>query len=105
MRQMKCFKFVQPFKLIEASPTRSNDGVCGFGSAVTRISGFSVGPNQNFEGPAWLLYLCCPGVSHFLVQADIQVIARLVCQEEADGNCFPSWCQANVDFQFCLEDA
>ena len=32
MRQMKCFKFMQPFKLREDNPTRWNNGICEFGS-------------------------------------------------------------------------
>lgn len=50
-------------------------------------------------------HLCCPGVRHFFVQTDVQVVAWLVGQEETNGNCLPGWCQPNVDLQLGLEDA
>lgn len=84
---------------------RYKDVFKGKGQTNGVLGSLCVGSNQTLEESAWLLYLCCPGVSYFLIQADVQVIARLICQEEADGNCFSSCCQANVDFQFCLEDA
>lgn len=51
------------------------------------------------------LYLSCSGVCHFFVQADVQIVARLIGQEETNGNCLPSRCQTNVDLQLGLEDA
>lgn len=50
-------------------------------------------------------HLCCPGVCHFFVQTDVQVVAWLVGQEETNGNCLPGWCQPDVDLQLGLEDA
>ena len=69
---------------------------------------YNVSPSDNLLIKPWSqmeLYLSCPGVCHFFVQADVQVVARLIGQEEANGNCLPSRGQANVDLQLGLEDA
>lgn len=56
---------------------------------------------QSRMGP----YLPCPGVRHLFVQADVQIIARLVGQEEPNRNRLPRRRQPNVDLQLGLEDA
>lgn len=48
-------------------------------------------------------HLSCTGVSDFLVQADVQVVATLVGQEEADGDLFASGRQSDIDLQLCLK--
>lgn len=50
-------------------------------------------------------YLPCPGIRHLFVQADVQVVARLVGQEETNGDGLSCRCQPNVDLQLGLEDA
>lgn len=50
-------------------------------------------------------YLCCSGVCHLFVQADVQIVAWLVGQEEPNGNRLPSWSQTDVDLQLSLEHA
>lgn len=49
-------------------------------------------------------HLAWTWVSDLLVEADVQVIARLISEKEADRNGLPGWCQADVDLQFGLQD-
>lgn len=44
------------------------------------------------------------GVPHFLVEADVQVVAGLVGQEEADGDGHGGGRQADVDLHLSLQD-
>lgn len=48
-------------------------------------------------------HLSCTGVCDLLVQADVQVVATLIGQEEADGDLFASGCQSDVNLQLGLE--
>lgn len=45
------------------------------------------------------------GVCDLLVQADVQVVATLIGQEEADGDLFASGCQSDVDLELSLKHA
>ena len=59
------------------------------------------GPHLSVFGP----HLSRAGVGDLFVQADVQVVARLVGEEEADGDLLAGGRQADVDLQLGLQDA
>lgn len=71
-------------------------------------SGMMGSPRPDLPTGPWAhreRYLRCSGVGHFLVQADVQIVAGLIGQEETNGNGLPRGCQTDVDLQLGLEDA
>lgn len=58
-------------------------------------------PHLSVLGP----HLSRSGISDLLVQADVQVVPRFIGEEESDGDLLSSWCQADVNFQFSLQDS
>lgn len=50
-------------------------------------------------------YISRSGVSHFFVEADVQVVARLIGDEQADGNSAAGGGLAYVDLDFSLQHA
>lgn len=50
-------------------------------------------------------YISRSGVSDFLVEADVQVVARLIGDEQADGNSPASGGLADVDLDLSLQHA
>lgn len=58
-------------------------------------------PHLSVFGP----HLSRSRISDLLVQADVQVVARLIGEEEADWDLLSCWSQADVDLQLGLQDA
>lgn len=57
-------------------------------------------PHLSVFGP----HLSRPGISDLLVQADVQVVAGFISEEEADGDLLSRWSQSDVNFQLSLQD-
>ena len=57
-------------------------------------------PHLSIFGP----HLSRSGVSDLLVEADVQIVARFISEEETDGNLLSCRSQADVNFQFSLQD-
>lgn len=80
--------------------------ICRGGQSVSCLPA-DMGAAQRGRGGAPTFcstHIAGAGVPHFLVEADVQVVARLVGQEEADGDGHGGGRQADVDLHLCLQD-
>lgn len=69
-------------------------------------STLSLTPRRLGSGP-WLAhpYVSGSGVRHFFVEADVQVVAGLVGDEETDGDGAIRGCLTNVDLNLRLQNS
>lgn len=56
-------------------------------------------PHLSVFGP----HLSRSGISDLLVQADVQIVARFIGEEEADRDLLARWSQADVNLQLSLQ--